>query len=84
MEKNNLQQRIAELIEKEGRPLDINYVANKIGVHWFTVYKAVADGVLDKLQEKHRSILYTMPIVPLKTSKSLLLTPKSMLTKEAE
>lgn len=83
MEKNDIQQKIILLIEKENRPLDINYVANKIGVHWFTVYKAVADGILDRLQEKHRPILYSMPIVPLKTSKSLILTPKSMLIKEA-
>jgi hypothetical protein len=81
MEKNDVQQQIRDLIEKENRPLDINYVANKLGVHWFTVYKAVADGVLDELQKKHRTILYSMPIVPLKTSKNLLLTPKSMLIK---
>ena len=82
MEKNDIQQRIRQLVEKENRPLDINYVANKIGVHWFTVYKAVADGILDELQEEYRQILYAMPIVPLKTSKSLVLMPKSMLASE--
>jgi len=77
---NNIATQIVELVKKEGRPLDINYVACKLGVHWYTVYKAVADLVIDTLQAKHRNVLYDMPIVPLKTTKSLVLTPKSMLT----
>lgn len=79
MEKNNVQRRIIKLLKKENRQLDINFVANELGVHWFTVYKAVTDLILKELQDHHRFILYSMPIVPLKTSKSLLLTPKSML-----
>lgn len=79
MEKNDVQTRIIKLIESERRPLDINYIAQKLGVHWFTVYKAITDMILDELQERYREILYNMPIVPLKTTKSLVLTPKNML-----
>jgi len=79
MEKNDVQTRIIKLIESEHRPLDINYIAQKLGVHWFTVYKAITDMILNELQERHREILYNMPIVPLKTTKSLVLTPKNML-----
>lgn len=76
-----LYEKIVELIEREQRQLDINYVATQLGVHWFTVYKAIADKMLSELQESHRSILFSMPIIPLKTSKSLLLTPKSLLVR---
>ena len=79
MEENSIQGEIIKLLEKENRQLDINFVANELRVHWFTVYKAVADGILAELQDRYRKVLYAMPIVPLKTSKSLLLTPKSML-----
>lgn len=81
MEKNHIQKQIIALLKKENRQLDINFVANELGVHWFTVYKAIADTILAELQDHHRDVLYDMPIVPLKTSKSLLLTPKSMLVK---
>lgn len=84
MERNHIQQQITELLERENRQLDINFVANKLGVHWFTVYKAVADLILSELQEHHREVLYSMPIIPLKTTKNLLLTPKSMFRKEGE
>lgn len=81
MEKNSIQGEIIKLLKKNNRQLDINFVANELGVHWFTVYKAVADCILAKLQDSYPNVLYAMPIVPLKTSKSLLLTPKSMLAK---
>ena len=69
--------RVVEEVKKAARPVDINYVARRLGAHWASVYKAVADLVIDAVQ-RHPKILDELPVVPLKTSKSLLLFPKSL------
>ena len=68
---------VIEEIEKEASPVDISHVAKSLGVHWFTVYKAVADLVIDAVQ-RHPEVLDELPVVPIKTTKSLLLFPKSL------
>jgi len=78
MAKNNLHSKLIKLVNEEGRPLAIDYIATKLGVNWYTVYKAIADIIIGELQEHHLSVLYDMPIIPLKSTKSLVITPRSM------
>jgi len=80
MDRNDLHSKIVVLVNQEGRPLAIDYIATKLGVNWYTVYKAIADIIIGELQKRYLSVLYDMPIVPLKSTKSLVITPKSMLT----
>ena len=80
MENESLIGKIVQIVEDEGRPVDINLLATKIGVHWITVYKAIADFTFEDLRDNHRSVLYAMEIIPLKTTKSLIIIPKGTFT----
>ena len=80
MHDESLIKKIVEAVEEEGQPVDINRIATKLGVHWITVYKAVADFTFEDLRDNHRAILYAMAIIPLKTTKSLVLVPKGTFT----
>lgn len=62
----------------------MNHVATRLGVHWITVYKAVADLTFKELRDNYRAILYAMPIIPLKTTKSLILAPRGAFTVKEE
>lgn len=73
-----LHEKIINLVNEEGRPLAIDYIATKVGCNWYTVYKAIADIIIGELQEHHLSVLCNMPIIPLKSTKSLVITPRSM------
>ena len=75
---SDLHQKIIDLVNEEGRPLAIDYIATKVGANWYTVYKAIADIIIGELQKHHLSVLYDMPIIPLKSTKSLVITPRSM------
>lgn len=61
----------------------VDYIATKLGVRWHTVYKAIADIIIEELQKRHLNVLYDMPIIPLKSTKSLVITPRSMFARPA-
>jgi hypothetical protein len=65
--------KILEIARKEKQPLDIDFVAEKLGRSWWTIYKAVFDKILTHLQAKHPEILGELEIVPVKTRKSVVL-----------
>ena len=77
--KKNLLAEIVAVVEKTGTPLDISHIATELGVHWWTIYKAIADYVIIELQANHMEILRSMPFVPLKTSKSWVLVPRVLI-----
>jgi hypothetical protein len=82
MKENNLHSKIIVLVNREGRPLAIDYIANKLGIHWYTAYKAIADIIIAELQERHLDVLYELPLVPFKSTKSLVIVPRSMFLRE--
>ena len=82
MVEENLFNKILELARKEKQPLDIDYLATKLGKSWWTVYKAVLDEVLTHLQRKHPEILGELEIIPLKTRKSVVLLLPEIYLKE--
>jgi len=70
-------ERVVEIVRNEGKPIDINKIARRLNVHWFTVYKAIFDQILEILQKNYPEVLEKLPIVPVKTSKSCLIFPKN-------
>lgn len=69
---------ILNIIQKESRPLDISYLAEKLYTSWWGAFKAVADILMDELQEKFPDILHSLSIVPIKTTKSWVVASPSL------
>ena len=76
--KGNLKAKIIGLLVREKRPLSVEYIAKKLHVSWNSVYKAIADIIILELQNRYPTILFDMPIVPLKSASGLLIAPKSI------
>jgi len=74
----NLKAKIIGLLVREKRPLSVEYIAKKLKVSWNSVYKAIADIIILELQNRYPTILFDMPIVPLKSASGLLIAPKSI------
>jgi len=83
-QKRNLVPEIKRVVESMGSPVDISHVARRLGIHWYTIYKAVADLVLTELLSKHKEILFSLPIIPLKTPRGIILLAKGSLPSEIQ
>lgn len=77
MEKS-LKERFLGLIQETEIPIDVNYVAHALGVHWFTAYRIVTEIILAELQ-KHPEMTRNFPYLLLKSTKSLVIVPNRLL-----
>lgn len=73
MKEKELYSTILEIARREKRPLDIEYLADKTGKSWWTIYKAVFDQLLGYVQSNHPEVLRDLELIPMKTRKSLVL-----------
>jgi len=77
MTKNaDLKERILQLLQKAKKPVSIDYIRYNLGVNWWTAYKAVAEIIFNELQ-KHPEIHSFFPFLPIKSTKSLIIIPKT-------
>jgi hypothetical protein len=72
-------EKIVELARKEHRPLDLHYIAEKLGHSWSACYKAIFDKLLEHLQQENPEVLTTFPLFVVKTRKSLVILPRELL-----
>ncbi len=77
-EQNKLRQRLITLIEQIEKPIDINFIARHLNIHWFTAYRLVTDMVLEEVQ-KHPEFMQKLPFVCLKSTKSLVVMANRLL-----
>ena len=73
-----LKTQVIELVAQSEIPVDINYIATTLGIHWFTAYRLVTEIILEELQ-KHPNMLQYFPFMLLKSTKSLVIVPNKLL-----
>jgi len=76
-EKEDLISQVLTVIEESKQPVDISHVATKLDKHWYSVYVAIMNYVLDKLQTEpilFKKLLSKVQcqIIPEKTTKSIV------------
>jgi len=74
----SLKERFLGLLQETDIPIDVNYVAHALGVHWFTAYRMVTEIILAELQ-KHPEMTRNFPYLLLKSTKSLVIIPNKLL-----
>ena len=73
---------IVKLVNKERRPLDLHYIAEKLGHSWGACYKAIFDKLLEHLQKERPEVLASFPLFIVKTRKSLVIMPRELLVEK--
>jgi hypothetical protein len=71
-----MRNKLFQLLDKADKPISIDYISHQLQIHWWTAYRLVAETVFDELQN-HPELLRRLPFVPMKSTKSLVIIPKS-------
>jgi hypothetical protein len=79
MSDKQLRERLLKLIEEAKSPLDITYIAQQLGISWWSSYKLVTGTFLEELQQ-YPEVLRDLPFVCMKSTKSLIVVPNRLLT----
>jgi hypothetical protein len=79
MSDKQLRERLLKLIEEAKSPLDVTYIAQQLGISWWSSYKLVTGTFLEELQQ-YPEVLRDLPFVCMKSTKSLIVVPNRLLT----
>jgi len=80
MPDKQLRGKLLKLIEEANRPLDVTYIAQQLGISWWSSYKLVTATFLEELQQ-YPQVLRDLPFVCMKSTKSLIVVPNRLLTR---
>lgn len=76
-------EQLLKLVSEATKPLDINYIAEKLGLGWWPTYRLVTSIFLEEVQQ-HPEIMQKLSFVCLKSTKSLLVMPNRLLPLTSE
>jgi len=71
-------ERLLKLVNEATKPLDINYIAEKLGLGWWPTYRLVTSLFLEEVQQ-HPEIMMKLSFVCLKSTKSMVVVPNKLL-----
>jgi len=76
-------ERLLKLLDEATKPLDINYIAEKLGLGWWPTYRLVTSLFLEEVQQ-HPEIMQKLSFVCLKSTKSVLVMSNRLLPKNTQ
>ena len=74
---------LLELIENAVKPLDVHFIAEKLGLGWWSAYRLITGVFLEEVQQ-HPEIMHKLSFVCLKSTKSLVVMPTRLLPYKVE
>jgi hypothetical protein len=83
MDEEGYRARLLELVREAERPLDIKFIAEKLGLTWWPTYKLVTETIIEELH-RHPEVLRDLPFILLKSTKSLVIIPRKILPRGSE
>jgi len=60
---------VLQVIYDSKEPIDVNTIAKRVRVHWFTAYRAIMEIILDDIMDHHPEILDDLSVRPIKTTR---------------